>query len=307
MRPELIAGITVILLGALAGAGELTSRYRDAPGTAMWSVPGMSYLVLNAGVSLLAFVCLRAFKNPINVGGNLSSFDNYFLQITAASFGAMGLLRTSFFNVRIDDRDVGLGPGLVLQVILDATDREVDRGRAQQRAEFVQQSMQQVSFNKARIALPAYCIALMQNLSISDQQKLSNEVKNLSGLGVDDDTTALILGLILMTYVGSDVLARAVDALGTRIRGLPPPGIENVAPASVSGIAPAAITITGGAFSPGAVVWINGTLCPNAAVTSPSTITCATPSGPHNAGAACLVIANPDGQTAICSDKFSFT
>jgi hypothetical protein len=41
MRPELIAGIAVIILGVLAGAGELTSRYRDAPETAMRSVPGM--------------------------------------------------------------------------------------------------------------------------------------------------------------------------------------------------------------------------------------------------------------------------
>jgi hypothetical protein len=109
-----------------------------------------------------------------------------------------------------------------------------------------------------------------------------------------------------MTYVGPEVLHQAVGALGARIKGLPAPLIKTVAPPNVTGAAPAPITITGDAFVAGAVVWINGILCPNAAVTTPSTITCSTPPGPQKAGNASLVIANPDGQSAASPDKFSY-
>lgn len=193
-RGEIITGVLVLLFGAFAGSGELLSRYRDSPGKAIFSPPGLIYLTINAGVSFLAFVCLRAFQNPVNVAGNLASFGTYFLQATAAGFGAMGLLRTSFFNVHIGDKDVGLGPGVILQVVLDATDREVDRRRAQERSALVQKAMQLVSFSKAHISLPAYCIALMQNLSASDQQKLGNDIDNLAKQSVDDETLALLLG-----------------------------------------------------------------------------------------------------------------
>ena len=304
---ELAAG-AVILFGVLAGSGELVSRYRDAPRNAILSFPGGFYLALNAGVSLLAFVCLRSFNNPIRVDNDPSSFATYFLQATAAGFGAIGLLRTSFFNVRIGDKDVGLGPGLVLQVILDATDREVDRRRAQKRSALVRKAMQRVSFAKARISLPAYCIALMQNLSAGDQQKLGTDVENLARQAIDDDTLALILGLNLTTYVSSDVLQQAVEALAARITGLPPPQIKGIEPASASGTAsPVPLTITGDAFQQGAVVWINSILCQSPVVTSPSTVTCTTPAGPQKSGFASVVIANPDGQSASSLDKFSYT
>jgi hypothetical protein len=221
---EAAAGLIALLLGAFAGIGEMVSRYRDSPSKAIISQPGLIYLALNAIVSLLAFVCLRAFVNPVNVGNDLYSFGTYLLQVSAAGFGAMGLLRTSFFNVRIGEKDVGLGPGMVLQVILEATDREVDRRRAQFRSAFVQNAMKKVSFEKARVALPTYCIALMQNLSAADQQALGSAVENLSKqTTMDDETMALILGLTLMTFVGGDVLERAVQALDGKISAPAPP------------------------------------------------------------------------------------
>ena len=45
----------------------------------------------------------------------------------------MALFRTSLFTVRAGDRDVGVGPGSLLQTLRDAVDREVDRARGQAR------------------------------------------------------------------------------------------------------------------------------------------------------------------------------
>lgn len=42
----------------------------------------------------------------------------------------MAFFRSSLFTIRVGDKDVPLGLGLILQVLLDVTDRAVDRGRA---------------------------------------------------------------------------------------------------------------------------------------------------------------------------------
>jgi len=266
-------------------------------------------LALNAVIALLAFVCLRVFSNPVHVSGD-ATFDSvgtYLLQATAAGFGAMALLRTSFFNVRIGDKDVGLGPGLVLQVILDATDREVDRARAQERSRFVQSTMQRVSFVKARVALPAYCIALMQNLSSADQQELGRAIDNLSKQVMGDDTLALILGLTIMTFVGGNVLERAVTALGAGITGIPAPEIKAVAPVTSQNTALFQLTINGANFRPGAAIWVGNVPCANVMVANSTSITCDVPAMPGVSGTVAITVANSDGQSATLPDKFSLT
>ena len=76
-------------------------------------------------------------------------------QALVAGFGAMAFLRSAVFVVRAGDQDVGVGPSGFLQVVLNATDRAVDRRRAGARAHEVARAMSGVSFEKAAEALPA--------------------------------------------------------------------------------------------------------------------------------------------------------
>jgi hypothetical protein len=101
--PDLVDYLVAALLGALVGGTELVSRYRDAPQSALLSRPAWLYVFLNASASALAL------------------------------WLAMALFRTSLFTVRAGDRDVGVGPGSLLQTLRDAVDREVDRARGQAR------------------------------------------------------------------------------------------------------------------------------------------------------------------------------
>ena len=74
-----------------------------------------------------------------------------------------------------------------------------------------------VSFAKAKISLPAYCLQLMQNVPLEEQQKLRTSVDGLGLTAMDDDLKALNLGLLLMNTVGPAVLEAAVRDLGARI------------------------------------------------------------------------------------------
>jgi hypothetical protein len=115
-----------------------------------------------------------------------------------------------------------VGPAALLQIFLAAADRGVDRLRAQSRASKVAVLMKEVDYAKARRALPALCLALMQNVPPEEQQKLARALAILDQLEVTASIKSRLLGLELIDVVGEDVLKAAVDSLGAEISS--PPG-----------------------------------------------------------------------------------
>lgn len=215
----------VALLGMLIGVGELVSRYRDEPLRALLArqggaVPAVLYLAINSVGSLAALRLIHVFG--WNFGGDSAQANTRYTQVLVAGFGAMAFFRSSLFTLRVGGQDVGVGPSSVLQIILDAADRAVDRRRARGRSGEISQLMKKVSFDKAKEVLPAYCLALMQNLSTEDQVELGNQVRALIPSTMDDQMKALLLGLALLNFVGLDVLEAAVQALGDKIKEDPP-------------------------------------------------------------------------------------
>jgi hypothetical protein len=142
------------------------------------------------------------------------------LTVLAAGLGAMTILRSSAFTVRVGDRDVSVGGAALLQVFLDAADRAVDRKRAAARAMEATRIMAGLNFNKTIAALPAHCITLLQNFPPQLQTPLGQEVARIGALGaaVDDAAKLQMLGPILMNYFGSRVVETSVKTLGAAIR-----------------------------------------------------------------------------------------
>jgi len=130
----------------------------------------------------------------------------------------MAFFRCSLFVFRVGDKDVPLGPGIVLQVLLDVTDRAVDRSRASPRADVISKIMQDIDFQNAQAALPAYCFALMQNVSAEEQANFARQVSQLAAASISPPVKTLTLGLALMNLVGDAVLKAAVDSLGKEIK-----------------------------------------------------------------------------------------
>jgi hypothetical protein len=142
-------------------------------------------------------------------------------QILMAGISAMAFFRTSLFIVRAGDRDVGVGPSGFLQIFLGAADRAVDRLRAAVRSEAVARVMKGVDYEKAKESLPEYCLALMQNVPVEDQQSLVRALKNVNMQQAEPSVKALLLGLELINVVGVDVLTTAVKSLGDQTRSVP--------------------------------------------------------------------------------------
>ena len=206
----------VVFVAALVGIVELIARYRDAPTDVLRRLPAIIYVTINAAAGAIALLVIDEFGWTFGVTQDGAT---RITQVAAAGLSAMAILRAAVFTVRVGDVDVGVGPNLLLTVVLDAADRAVDRDRANRRNALVVEIMDGVDFDKAKKALPSYCLTLMQNVPKEEQRAVADEVKSL-GNSPDLNTTVrtLNLGLAVLNVVGEDVLRASVAALGDEIR-----------------------------------------------------------------------------------------
>lgn len=201
------------LLGASVGTAELLSRYKDAPSWVLLSVPGIVYIALNVFASLLALAVIQAFDWTFGAKGNGIATT----QVLVAGLGSMALFRSSLLVVKVGSDDVGIGPSSVLSVLMAASDRSADRLRAMDRAGRVKEIMGDVSYEKAKDALPTVAVALMQNLSAAEVAALNMDLDGLKTKELPDYTKALLLGLKLTNMVSTEVLSAAKRSLGDSI------------------------------------------------------------------------------------------
>ena len=220
----MIAWISAVLLGGGVGLAELVTRYRDEPSSLRGALSFWVYILLNAGASALAYELIKVFGWTFGLGPGSARIAT---QVLVAGLAAMALFRSSLFNLKVGDEDVSIGPSALLTSLLSVVDRAVDRRRATQRSRSISEVMNGVSFAKAKISLSAYCVQLMQNLSLEEQGKLRTAVDALSLTDQPDDLKSLNLGLLLMNTVGPGVLEAAVRDLGTRIKEIGPTAVRD--------------------------------------------------------------------------------
>jgi hypothetical protein len=206
--------LVVVGVGGLVGLAELVARYKDAPSQAVRTFSAGFYIGLNALAAGVALALIRVFDWTFGQEGDAVRW----VQVLVAAFGSMALFRSSLFVVRVGDQDVGVGPSSLLQIMLFAADRDVDRHQATTRADLVGRVMKDVAFDKAVVALPTLCLNLMQNVPPEEQEDLSSEVKALAAADMAPEDKTLNLGLRLLNTVGAGVLENAVTALGDRIK-----------------------------------------------------------------------------------------
>jgi hypothetical protein len=203
-----------VSLSCLVGIAELVSRYRDRPTTLVRVPSTWAYVLINGGAGAGSLLLLHTFGWRFGVQSPQIADAT---QVLVASLGSMMVFRSAVFTVRVGDEDVAVGPSTLLTSLLAAADRGVDRMQAKTRAHEAGEIMRGVSFAKSRLALPTYCLGLLQNVSAEDQADLRTAVDALAGSEMTDGQMALNLGLLLMNVAGPDVLRSAVETLRDEI------------------------------------------------------------------------------------------
>lgn len=218
MSAEVGFGVLAALLGTLGGIGGLLGRYRAKPTLVLFTLPAGLYIALNLGMALLTYCAVVSMGVTFGVGQDEAI---PWVQALVAGVGGLALLRASFYTVRLGDQTLQIGPAMLLESILQTLDREVDRAQAENRALAIRRIMAGVSFEKAYLALPAYCFALVQQVEQDTQAEFAQAMRALRDTPMSDATKAMLMGAQLANLVGEDVLEAAVKALGAEIAASP--------------------------------------------------------------------------------------
>lgn len=220
----MIEYIVVSIIGVSVGAGELLARYRDEPLSAICTWSGIGYVLLNglmASGALYLVDTFEIFAQQANAGGAPAKTAIY--RVLTSGLCSMAVFRSSLFNVRVGDQEVGVGPAIILQTYLRVIDRRIDRVRSLERDKLANELASGLAFERSYESLPAYCLALMQNLSSGEQQQLATAVAAINGSHQTDDAKMRLLILELVKLTGDKVLRQAIDTLGESIRSTPTP------------------------------------------------------------------------------------
>lgn len=204
----------VALFGALVGASEIVSRYRDAPNLALSTPPSIIYLCINVAASVGALALIEIFKWLPGTDDRQTVTQH----VLVAGFGAMAFFRSSLFMLRIGNEDVHIGPVTFLEAFLSAVDRGIDRVRGESRAAEAKMLMGGVNFDKAVAVLAPLCLDLMQNLSPDDGTRLTADISKIKDSDSDPAMKSIRLGLKLMNAVGEGVVRGALDIVGPDVR-----------------------------------------------------------------------------------------
>ena len=173
---SLICYLATGAFGGIVGLCELIARYRDAPFDAIRCPAAVAYLFVNAVAAASAYAMIVAMDWGFGVGPEAKPL----VQAGVASFGAMAFFRSSLFNVKVGETDVAVGPAILFQILMFATDRAVDRTRGETRSNLAAEIMTGVSFGLAKEALPNFCFELMQNVPLAEQQNFRQVVGALA-------------------------------------------------------------------------------------------------------------------------------
>jgi hypothetical protein len=170
------------ILGASVGTAELVSRYRDEPMQALRSAPAVTYLALNALVSICVYGLLTHYTKTLVPA---LAKDPLMRSITAG-FGAMAILRSKFFTLRTEKgEDIGVGPDAAIAAFLSAADRGVDRVRAKRRLDIVFKSASRVS--RVEYIKDFIKVSLLSFQNLNDTEKAAIN-KKIDDIYQDDNT-----------------------------------------------------------------------------------------------------------------------
>ncbi len=193
---------------------QILSRYRDVPLVVLREWPAWTYVGTNAAAGVLALLVIDA--TGWTFGDDLKPGVQRGLQTAVAAFGALAVMRTAVLQIRVNDREVNVGPSL-LNALLEFTANGMARKRAGHVDKVVREIMVEVNFDRAKEQLPSYCFSLMRT-SEEEQKAVSREITSLDVPTLGNRTKSLLLGIVLLELVGEEMLADAVETLREEIR-----------------------------------------------------------------------------------------
>ncbi|MCM3869552.1 MAG: hypothetical protein ND895_02480 [Pyrinomonadaceae bacterium] len=211
--------VLAVIFGAMVGASEIISRYRDEPYRATFSPPGRIYMLLNGLISLAAYVVLVKYR--ANVLPALGS-DNLMTSVVAG-FGAMVFMRSKLFNFRTEGgENFSVGPDAVLSTFLSSVNRRIDRFLSAIRQEMVYQEVVAVLKPQNAPKFLEIFLTAYQSIPAEEKKELADDIKAvLDRKDLDDQLKLMAISFGFMN-IGGYKNFKGLMALLKRYQESPP-------------------------------------------------------------------------------------
>ncbi|HEX6648422.1 MAG TPA: hypothetical protein VF075_02745 [Pyrinomonadaceae bacterium] len=212
--------LLTLVFGAMVGASEIISRYRDEPFRAIVSPPGRIYLALNGLISVAAYLLLLKYRASVLPALNTDDL----MTSVVAGFGAMMFMRSKLFSFRTEGGEAfSVGPDAVLSTFLNSVNRRVDR--------YLSDIRQDIVYNEAvTILTPADApkfleiyLTAYQNIPDDEKKDLAQDIQAVLGRADLDDRLKLMAISFGFMNIGGYRNFRALMALLRKYQAPAPP------------------------------------------------------------------------------------
>ncbi len=204
--------LAVFTLGAAIGLMELLLRYQDEPIAAATSPPGLLFVLLNGAVASLALFLFEYFgARPTPPGADPAQISDTVQRVIICGLGAMVVLRGRLLKVGEQggpQTEIGFAP--LVEAILAAVNRAIDRGRAVDRMALVTgeaRAMPPLTFREVAPFLRAGLQSL-QALDVKVIEKVRKEIDDLDKSALPDGVRFEAAGYELLNNFGDDAFRR---------------------------------------------------------------------------------------------------
>ena len=167
--------VAVTAVGLLAGAvaaAELGSRFHDDPLRVIRSPPGLVYLAINSLLSIGLLLVAIELGWRFGVAENAPDDTLLLTQVLVVGLGSVLLLRSSFFTIRVQGEDVGVGPNTFVTALLSIVERTTDRRRANERLDMLPSLTSGLSFARDYAAIVEISSYSLQRLDLAEADAL---------------------------------------------------------------------------------------------------------------------------------------
>jgi len=134
------------LLGMTTAFAEIINKFDDEPMKALKTLPALLYHILNGMIAVFALYLLALVASkPANLR-DLSDLDKLKYAM-AAGFGAMLIMRSKLFNIKVGDDNVSFGPDQIIATLFRFMESAIGRTRARARRKFIEDKLDNIKFD----------------------------------------------------------------------------------------------------------------------------------------------------------------
>jgi hypothetical protein len=212
--------ILTLVFGAMVGASEIMSRYRDEPFRAIFSPPGRIYLLLNGLISVAAYLLLLKYRASVLPALNTDDL----MTSVVAGFGAMMFMRSKLFSFRTEGGEAfSVGPDAVLSTFLNSVNRRVDRYLSDIRQDIVYSEAVTIPRPEDAPKFLEIYLTAYQNIPDDEKKALAQDIQAVLGRADLDHRLKLMAISFGFMNIGGYRNFRALMALLRKDQVPPPP------------------------------------------------------------------------------------